>query len=434
MQEKKRKNIKIKLKHSQKAKKLGQKLYLCCSNFQNNTLWESAASCSFGFIFSFIPLVLIILTILTGIFKISPGLINYTLNFAKEIESIVNITPVIDTVLKMDGFHFIDILLAVWIIWMARRLFTSIMQAMTKIFRSVSKRKSIFNQLFVFLLEFLIVVIITAVITFSFVMNQLLSSSSFDQVRQFFPKIVNESSHLIVSLAMYFVIFICTIFIYKIMSSTKPPVLICIFYAALNVISFFLISLLINKFTDLTRYNIVYGTISSLVILMMRVYFFFIFFLFYAQMIYVSQFFDTLLLSEIYLLPTMETKGLMSSFRRMMFINPAALKTTDNSKAYKAGDIIFSRGSAANHVYYIRKGKLIEETESTPTYHEQGAFVGEVQCILNQPRVGNCFAVQDSKLLVFTKDEFMDLMQKSPKAATRAISKISQEAATIYNS
>ena len=427
------KKIKIKLKHSQKIKKFGQKLYLCCSNFQNNTLWESASSCSFGFIFSFIPLVLIILTILTGIFRISPGIINYTLKFADTIQSIVNITPFIQTILNMKTFHVIDIVLAFWIIWMARKLFISIMQAMTKIFRSVSKRKNILNQLFVFLLEFLIVVIIAAVIIFSFVMNQLVTSSSFDQIREFFPKIVNENSHHIVTLIMYFVIFICTIFVYRIMAGTKPPVLLCIFYAALSVLAFFLISLLINKFTNFTKYNVVYGTISSFVILMMRVYFFFIFFLFFAQMIYVSQFFDTLLLSEIYLLPTIETKGLMPSFRRMMFVNPAALKTTVNSKFYKAGDLIFSKGDSAEQIYYIRKGKIMEETEASPVFHESGEFVVEAQCILNQPRIGNCLAVQDSKLLVFSKDEFMDLMQKSPKAASKAISKISEETATIYN-
>ena len=75
----------------------------------------------------------------------------------------------------------------------------------------------------------------------------------------------------------------------------------------------------------------------------------------------------------------------------------------------------------------------MEETETSPVFHESGEFVGEAQCILNQPRIGNCLAVQDSKLLVFSKDEFMDLMQKSPKAASKAISKISEETATIYN-
>ena len=176
---------KIKLKRSQKLTKFGQKIYLCCSNFQNNTLWESASSCSFGFIFSFVPLLLIILTILVGIVKVSPSIINYFLSFATSIESIINITPVINSILNSKNFHFVDIFLALWILWMARKLGLSLMQAMSKIFRSASKRKNIFNQLFAFLTEFLIIVVITSVIIISFSLNQLASSRVFEPIREY---------------------------------------------------------------------------------------------------------------------------------------------------------------------------------------------------------------------------------------------------------
>ena len=79
--------IKIKLKRSQRLTKMGQIVYLTCSNFEANNLWESASSCSFGFIFSFVPLALIILTVLVGIIRVSPGILEYVNVFAQEIES-----------------------------------------------------------------------------------------------------------------------------------------------------------------------------------------------------------------------------------------------------------------------------------------------------------------------------------------------------------
>lgn len=427
--------IKIKLRRSQKLKKFGQKLYLCCSNFQKNTLWESAASSSFGFIFSFIPITLIILTVLVGIFRISPGIINYALSFAEDIENIVNIRPFIDTILNMKNFHVMDIILALWIIWMARKLFLSLIQAMTKIFRSVLQRKNIFNQLIVFISEFLIVLLIAAVIIFSFTMDRLITANVFDPIREFLPEIVNKNSHYIVTVVMYSVIFLCTLLAYRFLSGTKPPILLCISCAILNNLCFYGISFVINNFFNLNKYNIVYGTISTLIILMMRVYFFFVFFWFFAQMIYVSQFFDTLLLSEIYLLPSNETKGLLPAFRRMMFVNPQALKTIDNTKFYKAGDVIFKKGDNSDCVFYIRGGSLMEEDENGDSFfYQQGDFVGEVQCILNQQRNSTGIATSDCKILVFQKKEFMDLMEKSPAAAIKAISKINDETANIYKS
>ena len=427
------KKKKIKLKRSQKLTKFGQKIYLCCSNFQNNTLWESACSCSFGFIFSLVPLILIILTILVGIIRVSPGIINYFLSFASSIESVIDINPVINNILNSKNFHFVDIFLAVWILWMARKLGLSVTLAMTRIFKAASKRKNIFNQLFAFLTEFLIIVVITSVIIISFSINQLASSDVFEPIREYLPDIVNQNSHIIISLVMYAIFFICTFFIYRVTSGTKPPVSLCFFYAILSTTGFFVISFLINKFMNLTNYNIVYGTISTIVILMMRIYFFFLFFLFNAQMIYVSQFFDTLLLSEIYLLPSQETKGWLSSFQRMMFINPAALRTTDNTKSYNASDIIFQKGYKADCVYYLYKGEMTEETEQGIIHHEKGDFIGEVSCITNQSYTGDGVAVTACKFIVFSQKEFQELMQKSPKAAAKAISKISEATASLYD-
>ena len=142
--------LKIKLKHSQKFTKFGQKIYMTCSNFQNNNLWESASSCSFGFIFSFIPLALIIVALLTGILKISPGIYNWVMSLVDAVKPFFDVTPFLNNLMENEAVHWVDIVLSVWVIWMARKMFISIMQAMTKIFRSVSKRKTWFNQFFIF--------------------------------------------------------------------------------------------------------------------------------------------------------------------------------------------------------------------------------------------------------------------------------------------
>ena len=118
-------NLKIKLKRSQKLTKMGQIIYLTCSNFQGNDLWQSASACSFGFIFSFVPLALIIFTILVGIIRVSPGILEYVNALGAEIESIVDIKPFINNIMNKRNFHVVDIFLGVWIVWMARKLFQS---------------------------------------------------------------------------------------------------------------------------------------------------------------------------------------------------------------------------------------------------------------------------------------------------------------------
>ena len=147
-------------KHKNTFAKFCQFIYLSFSNFTKNNLWESAASCSFGFVFSFIPISLIILTLMVWLLKISPGIYTYVMQIAKTIEPVFDVKPYISQIMRTNKFTVLDIFLSFWIIWMARRLFSSIVRAMSKIFRSVSKRKNIFNQLFMFLAEFFLIFVV----------------------------------------------------------------------------------------------------------------------------------------------------------------------------------------------------------------------------------------------------------------------------------
>ena len=201
----------------------------------------------------------------------------------------------------------------------------------------------------------------------------------------------------------------------------------CFIYALLDTLCFYLISLWVSKFINLTNYNIVYGTISTIIVLMMKVYFFFVFFLFFAQMIYVTQNFNLLLKCEVYLLPARERHGWMLQLRRMLFINPAALKTATNTKTCQTGDAVFNAGDKAENVYYIRTGTITEKFENGESQiFEKGSFVGDTQCLLDERFRGTGIATTDCKLIVFSAAEFKELMKKSPKAASKALSKLAE--------
>ena len=420
-------NLKIKLKRSQRLTKLGQIIYLTCSNFQGNDLWQSASACSFGFIFSFVPLALIIFTILVGIIRVSPGILEYVNALGAELESIVDIKPFINNIMNKRNFHIVDIFLGVWIVWMARKLFQSIILAMNKIFNSQRKRRGIFNQALMFLSEFILVIIIASIIIVLFGFNKLVSPNISEPLKEYLPSIVNQNSHTIISLAMYFVIFISTFFVYRVVSGTKPPMWLCFIYGLLDSLCFYLISLWVSKFMNLSNYNIVYGTISTIIILMMKVYFFFVFFLFFAQMIYVTQYFELLLKCEVYLLPDSEHRGWMVQLRRMLFINPAALKTATNTRFVNQGEIIFNAEDKADSVYYIRTGSISEQFENGESQiFEKGSFVGDTLCLLDERFRGTGIAATDCKLIIFSAAEFKELMKKSPKAASKALSKLAE--------
>lgn len=406
--------------------RFGQMLYLTISNFSKNAMWESASACAFGFIFSFVPVTMIIFTVLVGILKIYPNIYNFIISFTSQFDSVVTITPVLDNMLEIRSFSSFNIFLGVWVIWMARKLFNSIITALNKVFRSVSPRKSWFNQVLTFIIEFAITLIIAVVIIAAFIFSQILSLPFFQTILEYFPLLQKQSSSNLGTFVLYLILFISTVIAYRIIPGTKPLLRRCVFYAALSTVTFFIVSHLLNMFMNVTNYNTVYGTISSLVVLMMKVYMFFIIFLFCAQMIYVSQFFDTLLRSEIYLLPPYSCKTLGDYLRRFLFINPSEIQTPENTVHLEIGETLYHKNDKVTKVYFLKSGAISEAAEHGFTLRSQGCFLGDVQCILNQTYQADTQALAECELISFTADEFMQIIEKSHHAARKAISKISE--------
>ena len=396
-------------------------------------MWESASACAFGFIFSFIPVTMIIFTVLVGILRIYPNIYNFIISFTEQFDAVVKITPVLDKMMEIRSFSSFNILLAVWVIWMARKLFNSIIIAMNKVFRSVSRRKSWFNQILTFIIEFAITLIIAVVIIAAFIFSQILSLPFFQNILALFPLLQKQSSSNVATFVLYFILFISTVIAYRVIPGTKPMLRRCIFYAALSTICFFIVSWFLNMFMNVTNYNAVYGTISSLVVLMMKVYMFFIIFLFCAQMIYVSQFFVTLLRSEIYQLPPYGSKGMGAYLRRFLFINPSEIQTPQNTVKLQIGDTLYKKDDKVSRVYYLKTGALSEASDKGFTLRSQGCFLGDVQCILNQTYQAEAQALAECELISFSAEEFMQIIEKSHHAARKAISKISEYTASAYN-
>ena len=175
----------------------------------------------------------------------------------------------------------------------------------------------------------------------------------------------------------------------------------------------------------------IYGVLSNVIILFMDIFFFFVFFLVFAQFIYVVQFFDELLLGELYLLPDIEQGGLSAEIKRAFFIRPDFLiaKNKSNVFSYKPGDIIFNKDDSDTFAYYIIKGsvKLIPEIEfpDVNVLLHRGEFFGETACILDQNRNFTAQAVLSTKIIKVESERFRFLVHQNPEAAKKVLKQIS---------
>lgn len=404
-----------------------QFIYLTIGNFNANNLWESASSCSFGFVFSFIPISMIILAVLTSIIRISPEIEHYILNYAAQFYSIVDIELVLSNITKLQTIHVFDILLYAWIIWMSRKFFSSVISALNRIFRSISKRKITLNQLLMFISEFVLVTLIIIAMLFSFTLSKALKLDFFQTASEKFPRLFSQMSQNLFSSFIYVLLFFLVLFAYKYGSGTKPAWKTCIFYSLLNTITAYFLSDFLNHFLKISNYNIIYGTISTVILLMLKVYFFFVVFLFIAQMIYVSQFYRTLLLYELYMLPKIKKHTFFGKLHFLMFYSSAPVFPAESIKFYDGGTIIYKPDDFSENVYYICQGFVSITHGEKASLFSAGNFFGEKDCILNQNRQNNAKAVTACRILEIPKKDFFTFINSYPKAAKKAMQTLKSE-------
>lgn len=404
--------------------KLLQTLYLTHINYGRNSLFESAASCSFGFVFSFVPVMLMAVSLLSVVLDKYPDIMNYVLALCANFSSVYDIKSLIVYFSQNGSVTFVNVVLSFFIIWVARTFFLSIARSISRIFHNQTPQKAYVIQLMTFIGEFTLILGLIAIVIVSFVLNQLISQPAFDFLREVFPFFFELGLNRISNLLFYLIIFIFTWSVYRFEPRTSPKMGVCFVFAVLQTVSFFLISIWINKFMNLSNYNIIYGAISSVIILMLKVYFFFMSFLFFAQCLFVWQYLDSLLFCEMYMLPPEDSRKIGDIIKRKLFINPSVLQDEQNTMFLKQGDIIFSNGDESDSVFFIKKGRIIEELENDELIYDKGVFFGEKSAMMKRPRQGTASADCDCEIIRISAENFRSLLLQNPRASAHAMAKL----------
>lgn len=411
---------------------LSQIVYLTARGFFKNNLGMCASACTLGFIFSFIPLIMLILTTFIGILHASPAVLE---GFSALV---ANITPVFDINGYINGLkhgfviNWVNFLLAVFVIWMARKMFLSIIQSLSKIFNTVAPARPVINQLLTFAGEVFIVVIVAASFFAAFLTRQIFKLPVFERISSLSPILFSHLSNFLVNLVLYIIIFSMTVAAYKIGSGTKPRTRLCIVSALLCTVTFYIAITIISVFMNRANYNTIYGVLGNIIILLFEVYIFFNLFMVFAQMIFTVQFFHSNLLSELYLLPEKNPKNLDDILRRAIFITPSALMTQKNMEIFNPGQEIFKNGETVDSVYYLVSGTIQEERNDSVKTRSAGSFFGDLDFMIDANHRSAATAISECKVIKIPGDDFSELLDKNPKAAVKAMSKLSRYTAKFY--
>ena len=395
-----------------------QYLTLSFTLFTTNNLFVYAAAGAFGFFCSLVPIVLMIAAVLMRFFKTSPEKwINFISGSFSSLYNSFDMQNVIASILQIKGVGIFEIIVGISLIWMARRFFLYVMQGISCIFRISAKQEPVIIGAISIMVEIILVIIVSLLL---FLSNTFESIIAFTGIINFMPFFLKKSGELLMRFLPSGIYFLLILLVYRIAPGCKPKWKTCALASLGCTTIFFIVNAFFRLFIDMSRYNLIYGVLSNLIVLLLEVYAFFMLFLYFAQFIFVCQYFDMLLFEQMYLLPGKDANKLEDAFKRLLFIQPKHF-CNSNTIEFKKDETIFEIGEESNEIYYIFSGTVRTFSNNRMRYHCAGDFFGENDCVTYRTRTESASAESDVKLIAVSHDMFKALIDFSPDVANRLL-------------
>jgi len=158
--------------------------------------------------------------------------------------------------------------------------------------------------------------------------------------------------------------------------------------------------------SNYTRYNVIFGDLEAIIIVLIWIFYVALIFLFCAELIASYQRRDLLLLEKAFLNPGKERARLDDRlFRRF-------------GRMYPAGTVLFAEGDRGRNLYYIIMGrvrmeKTMNQVKKLLAELGPGEYFGEMAALNGAPRSAAAHAMEDSDIAVIDEETFHRLLRES---------------------
>jgi len=393
--------------------------------FNKNGLANHAAAASYSFLFSAAPGLVIVAFLILEVFKSSPETAATLIKNMGLLSNAFDINDLTETFLSTSRPGIAGFISIAGLLWTARIFALSLQRGLGIIFPDSEKIKPVKKTLLPFVIEaaiFLFAVFTVFTSEAAFVMYQAFDILPLDHAWLIsVSRVLGRFSPFVMAGILVFLG-------YTFVPARKPKrsasligTLFCIgLFTAMVVMSRFII--------DVERYGVIYGTLGNLLILLVNVYFFFILFFLGAELTFIVNSFDALLLSRFIQTGSMPQKSFIKRW-----LTPTDVTLGKYIHTFAKEDVIFSKGDKSKEVYYITSGEAAVYLDENLMIDriEHGKFFGEMGHLLSECRNATVKAYTDLKVLIIPPPLFQEILKYSKDADKRIITLLSERLRNI---
>jgi len=380
-------------------------LWNAIKNYQNNGNVNQAAAISLYAILSFIPLFILTLLLASYIFGSHPNIQKELIGAIREFhpyfsESLLGQLGQIEQKKRVLGWVGI-----ISLVWFSAMIFSAIETAMNIIFRSRKNRNYIVSKLLAISMIPMgwAVGVISVGITY---ISTILAKQPLLSGKEF---IILPLLHG--ALFRFVLPYLLTVAFFTLVYKITPTIKVSLGSAITGAAIFAALMEIAKHFftwyvTNYTRYNVIFGSLETVVILVIWVFYMALILLFCAELISSHRRRNLILLEKAFLKPR---KKVMRIEERMF---------RKFGRMYTKGAYIFREGDTGREMYYILMGnvrveKSAGQVKKVLAEMGPGEYFGEMAALIEVPRTASALATEDSNLAVIDGNTFRNLLQES---------------------
>ena len=419
------------------AKTFTQHLFITLQFFDRNGLANHAAAGAYGFLLSAAPMLLIASFFLIRAFQAAP----------EAALALLQNIPFLDIAFD-EYWPAVDFLIAtppgipafvsmISILWAGRIFAVSLHRGLKIVFTGTKKRNPVQDNLITLGIEFMILIIMLAMILGSRTALRLYDAAGFFPDTRFMYFLAYLFGHW----AFQFVALVSLLYLaYRLIPANPPGKLSALWGSIFCVVAYGAAAMLLEMLLRQPRYNFLYGTLAELVILLVNVYFFFLFFFFGGQFAAITNSFEALLFLRLRENTTVATGNdqppAPKPIRRLFSSVDGKLKKY--YRFYLEGETVLSKGDDGTEVYFLLEGEvevLIPSpngpdnsggTESSVGTLKSGSFLGEMSYLLSEGRTATIVAKTDVSALALPAHLFDAIIGNDPNLDRSIIENLSR--------
>ena len=407
-----------------------QRMLFAAERYREHELANHAAAGAYGFLLSAAPAILLALSFTSTLFGANPRVV-------AEINRLVArfLGPLGSSVTSGAYFgHRLSFLAAaiglVSLAWAARLFAVTVQRGIRVVWAATAKRTLVQENAMSFLIELVTLVAMVALIAAG--EGARIAARAIRGVAGVgAARAIVDIERLVPAVAL----FVFTGWSYMAIPAKRPNPKAAWGSAALCFVFLLLVTEVFSLFISAARYELLYGVLGNLILLLVNVFAFFSLYFYFAELVYVADQFDALLFGRFHRLArTRRAGGGVSRLERALFMEPARLLHS-YGRTLRKGEVLFSAGDRERSAYFVYYGGIgiyipSSGLESSIASMGPGEVFGEMAYILGEDRTATARAEEESAVLELPPSIFEQYLASYPDAARNLIGSLSERLRT----